>query len=73
MCLPSTNRSLGECDWSKDVANILVEPNSLVERRRLPSVNEVHEEEEEWATVRKFQKKTSWMRVETNCGVGKDI
>ena len=48
------NRLLGECDWSRDVADILVEPNSLVERRQLPSVNEVHEEEEEWARVRKF-------------------
>ena len=40
-----TNRPLGE--WSKDVANISVEPISLVERgRRLPSANEVDEEEE---------------------------
>jgi hypothetical protein len=33
-----TNRPLGE--WSKDVANVSVEPIFLVERgRRLPSVN----------------------------------
>ena len=56
------------------MADILVEPISLVERgRRLPSVNEVDGEEEGWAIVRKFREKTSWMRVEINCRVGKDI
>ena len=45
MCLPATNRSLGE--WSKDVADISVELIPLVEKgSRLPSVNEVDKEEE---------------------------
>ena len=38
-----------------------------------PSVNEADGEEDGWAMVRKFWEKTQWMRVETNCGVGKDI
>ena len=43
MCLLTTNRSLGE--WSKDMADILVELIPLVERgKRLPSVNEVDRE-----------------------------
>ena len=41
--------------------------------RRLTSVNDVDREEEECAIVRKFREKTSWMRVATNCEVGKDI
>ena len=61
---------MGNLEWSDDVANISVEPISLTDRgRRLPSMNE---EEEGWAIVRKFWEKTSWMRVETNCGVGKE-
>ena len=40
MCLPIMNRSFGE--WNNDVANI---PNALVERRRLPTVNEVNRKE----------------------------
>ena len=44
---------------------------SLIERRRrLPSVNEADGEEDGWAMVRKFREKT---RVDSNCGVGKDI
>ena len=47
------NRPLGE--WSKDVANISVEPISLVERgRRLPSVKEVDGEEEGSVIVWRF-------------------
>ena len=57
-----------------DITDILVEPISLVERgRRLPSMNEVDGEEEGCAIVRKVREKTSWMRVEINCRVGKDI
>ena len=57
-----TNRPLGE--WSKDVANISVEPISLVERgRRLPSVNEVDGEEEGSEIVWRFPERTSWLRV----------
>ena len=57
-----TNRPLGE--WSKDVANISVEPISLVERgRRLPSVNEVEGEEEGSVIVWRFPERTSWLRV----------
>ena len=57
-----TNRPLGE--WSKDVANISVEPISLVERgRRLPSANEVDEEEEGSEIVWRFPERTSWLRV----------
>ena len=64
------NQSMGNLEWNNYVANISVEPISLIERgRRLPSVNK---EEEGWARVRKFREKTSWMRVETNCGVGKE-
>ena len=71
MSLPTTNRWLGE--RSKDVANISVELNPLVERGRwLPSVNEVGGENEEWGILRKFLEK-AWMRVEINRRVGKDI
>ena len=57
-----TNRPLGE--WSKDVANISVEPISLVERgRRLPSVNDVDGEEEGSEMVWRFPERTSWLRV----------
>ena len=34
--------------------------------------NEVDRENEEWAIVRRYPE-TSWMRVETNCRVGRDI
>ena len=64
------NQSMGNLEWNNYVANISVEPISLIERGRwLPSVNE---KEEGWAIVRKFREKTSWTRVETNCGVGKE-
>ena len=64
------NQSMGNLEWSNyDVANIPVETISLIERGRWPSMNE---KEEGWAIVRKFREKTSWMRVETNCGVGKE-
>ena len=57
-----TNRPLGE--WSRDVANISVEPISLVERgRRDPSVNEVDGEEEGSEMVWTFPERTSWLRV----------
>jgi hypothetical protein len=56
-----TNWLLGE--WSKDVANISVEPISLVERRRrLPSVNEVDGEEEGLEIVWRFPERTLWLR-----------
>ena len=48
-----TDQPLGE--WSKDVANISVEPISLVERgRRLTSVNEVDGEQEGSEMVWRF-------------------
>ena len=57
-----TNRPLGE--WSKDVANISVEPVSLEERgRRLPSAKEVDGEEEGSEIVWRFPERTSWLRV----------
>ena len=41
------NRSLSNLEWSNDVANISVEPISLIERgRRLPSMSKADRVEE---------------------------
>ena len=66
MSLRTTTRngSLSNVEWSNDVANISVEPISLIERRRrLPSVNKADGEEDGQTMVRKFREK---MRVETD-------
>ena len=56
------NRPLGE--WSKGVANISVEPISLLERgRQLPSVNQVDWEEKGSVIVWRFPERTSWLLV----------
>ena len=55
------NLESGNLEWSNDVANISVEPITLIERGK--RLNEADGEEEGWAIVRKFRWKMSWMRV----------